>query len=159
MTCCNRGKRAFCLRDLRASSLETKNLRFNFSTSSPFSLLRRSVSHQSSRSDTLRGSKTCSAYRGRKCCGNGVEIYLGRIFVVAVCELHFLTLRLSGILWNFVSFCGSLWVFVVFGAFATLKQINRSTYKSPMAKIQPQASDNKASSCQPFSPKSCSVER
>lgn len=46
-----------------------------------------------------------------------VEIYLGRIFVVAVCELHFFTsftLQLPGILWHFVSFCGSLWVFVAF---------------------------------------------
>ena len=84
-----------------------------------------------------------------------VEIHLGRIFVVAVCELHFLTLQLCAFFFlNIVNFCGSLWVFVVFGAFATLKQINRSTYKSPMAKIQPQASDNEASSCQPFSPKS-----
>ena len=50
-------------------------------------------------------------------------------------------------------FVGFLWVF------AALKHINRSTYRSPIPKIEPQASANEASSCQPFSPKSCPVER
>lgn len=62
--CATCGKRAFCLRDLRASR-ETKNLTYlTFSTSSPFSLLRPISPHltrQTSRSDTLRWSKTCSA--------------------------------------------------------------------------------------------------